>query len=312
MPRYQPQQPHLIDPAGVQASPYPRAMAKTTDASRAYTAQTTGGQPQVDFQGTSNPYVDYQSIDLLLSLQHPRSQGYDEMCFFIMGQVKELLFRGLHFELYNAQLQIRADDVDNALEILPRAKAIGEYITRSWDVLSTISPEGFNQFRDSLGSASGQLSFMYRHVEFVLGNKDRRLASAFRNMPHVWPGIDAALNSRSLYDDVIALLARRGLPVDAAALERDWSLPYQINPSVEQAWLQVYAQPGPDNELYRLGEALVQLADQLSQYRWRHFVSVQRLLGLKPGTGGSDGVGWLRHITEHRFFPELWSIRTQF
>lgn len=175
-------------------------MAKNNDASRATTAQTTGGQPQVDFQGTRNPYVDYQSIDLLLALQHPRSQGYDKMCFFIMGQVKELLFRGLHFELYNAQLQIRADNVVNALELLPRAKAIGEYITRAWDVLSTISPEGFNQFRDSLGSASGQLSFMYRHVEFVLGNKDRRLASAFRNMPHVWPGIEAALHSRSLHD----------------------------------------------------------------------------------------------------------------
>jgi tryptophan 2,3-dioxygenase len=128
------------------------------------------------------------------------AKRYDEMCFFIMGQVKELLFRGLHFELYNAHLQIPADNVVNALGILPRAKAIGEYITRSWDVLSTISPEGFNQFRDSLGSASGQLSFMYRHVEFVLGNKDRRLASAFRNMPHVWPGLEAALHSRSLYD----------------------------------------------------------------------------------------------------------------
>ena len=140
------------------------------------------------------------------------------MCFFIMAQVKELLFRGLPFELYNAQMQIRADNVVNALEILPHPRAIGEYITRSWDVLSTISPEGFNQFRDSLGSASGQLSFMYRHVELILGNKDRRLASVFRNTPHVWPAVEAALNSRSLYDDVIALLARRGLPVDAAEL----------------------------------------------------------------------------------------------
>jgi tryptophan 2,3-dioxygenase len=256
--------------------------------------------------------VDYQSIDLLLSLQHPRSQGYDEMCFFVMGQVKELLFRGLHFELYNAQLQIRADQVGNALEILPRAKALAEYITRSWDVLSTISPEGFNQFRDSLGAASGQLSFMYRHVEFILGNKDRRLASAFRNMPHVWPGIEAALASPSLYDDAIALLARRGHAIDPEALVRDWATAYKINPSVEQAWLKVYAEPAPDHDLYRLAEALVALADQLSQYRWRHFVSVQRLLGLKPGTGGSDGVGWLRHVTEHRFFPELWSIRTRF
>jgi tryptophan 2,3-dioxygenase len=312
MPRYQPVHPKLIDPAGVQASAYPRPMGITTEESRAETVQTTGGQPVVDYQGRSNPYNDYQSIDLLLSLQNPRSEGYDEMGFFVMGQVKELLFRGLHFELYNAQAQIKADNVVNALEILPRARAFAEYITRSWDVLSTISPEGFNQFRNSLGAASGQLSFMYRHVEFILGNKDARLASAFRNMPHVWPAVKESLESPSLYDDVITLLARRGFAIDEAALKRDWSKAYTINASVEQAWLKVYQTPGPDNELYRLAEALVGMADQLSQYRWRHFVSVQRLLGLKPGTGGSDGVGWLRHVTEHRFFPELWSIRTQF
>ncbi len=87
-----------------------------------------------------------------------------------------------------------------------------------------------------------------------------------------------------------------------------FSEPYEINPSVEKAWLKVYENPNPDNELYRLGEALIMLADNMSQYRWRHFVSVQRLIGLKPGTGGSAGVGWLKHVTEHRFFPELWSI----
>jgi tryptophan 2,3-dioxygenase len=312
MPRYRPVQPQLIDPTGVQASPYPRPMSTTTDESRAETVKQTGGVPEVDFQGRSNPYNDYQSIDLLLSLQHPRSQAYDEMGFYVMGQVKELLFRGLHFELFNAKEQIKNDQVANALEIFPRARAFTDYITRSWDVLSTISPEGFNQFRDALGSASGQLSFMYRHVEFILGNKDARLGSAFRNMPHVWPAIKQSLESRSLYDEVIALLGRRGYQINANALQRDWSAPYKIDASVEKAWLEIYASPGPDNELYRLAEALVGLADQLSQYRWRHFVSVQRLLGLKPGTGGSDGVGWLRHVTEHRFFPELWSIRTQF
>ncbi len=195
MPKYKPVMPLIVDPAGVNPSLHARPMPTTTDATRAYTAQATGGAPLVDFAGSSNPYVDYQSIDLLLSLQHPRSQGYDETCFFIMGQVKELLFKALHFELYNAQAQVRADEVGNALEILLRAKALCDYIGRSWDVL---------------------------------------------------------------------------------------------------------------------GETLVQLADAMSQYRWRHFVSVQRIIGLKPGTGGSAGVGWLQHITEHRFFPELWSIRTRF
>jgi tryptophan 2,3-dioxygenase len=312
MPTYKPQFPQIVDPEGVQPGIAARPMPVTTDESRAYTAQTTGGKPLVDFAGTSNPYVDYQSIDLLLSLQHPRSQGYDEMCFFVMGQVKELLFKGLHFELFNAQQRMRGDDVDGALEILVRARAMVEYIGRSWDVLSTITPEGFNQFRDTLGTASGQLSFMYRHVEFILGNKNARLASAFKNMPHVWPAMQLALESPSLYDDVIALLSRNGLPVDATALQRDWAETYVPNASVEQAWLQVYANPVPTNKLYRLGEGLIALADQLSQYRWRHFVSVQRIIGLKPGTGGSAGVGWLQHVTEHRFFPELWSIRTMF
>jgi tryptophan 2,3-dioxygenase len=312
MPRYKPQVPLIVDPTGVHASVDARPMPVTTHATRAYTVQATGGKPLVDFSGTSNPYVDYQSIDLLLSLQHPRSDGYDEMCFYVMGQVKELLFKGLHFELYNAQAQIKADELGNALEILVRVKAMCEYIGRSWDVLSTISPSGFNEFRDTLGTASGQLSFMYRHVEFILGNKSARLASAFRNMPHVWPAMEAALKSPSLYDDVVALLARHGHAIDDAALQRDWSSAYVPNTSVERAWMAVYADPSPTNLLYRLGESLTAVADAMSQYRWRHFVSVQRLIGLKPGTGGSAGVGWLQHVTEHRFFPELWSIRTSF
>ncbi len=311
MPSYQPIFPQIVDPAGVDASPHARPMPMTTDQSRAETAAQTGGAPLVDFNGQSNPYIDYQSIDLLLSLQHPRKQGYDEMCFFVMGQVKELLFRGLHFELINAQAQIRQNETKNALEILTRATAFVGYIAKSWDVLSTITPDGFNQFRDHLGTASGQLSFMYRHVEFVLGNKNRRLATAHRNVPHVWPGIEAALTSPSLYDDAIALLHRHGHAIDAEALKRDWSQTYAANTSVEDAWLAVYRDPSPDNQIYRLGECLVAIDEAMSQYRWRHFVAVHRIIGYKPGTGGSAGVGWLQSVTAHRFFPELWAIRTR-
>ncbi len=311
MPRYARQHPLIVDPAGVQPGIGVRPMGTTTDASRAQTAYGTGGEPLVDFSGRSNPYNDYQSIDLLLSIQHLRSPAYDEHCFYLMGQVKELLFKALHFELYNAQQQLAVDEVEAAIDMLTRARAMCEYIAKSWDVLGTITPEGFNQFRDHLSTASGQLSFMYRHVEFILGNKNRRLASAFRNMPHVWPGMERALNGKSLWDEAIALLARNGQGVDAAALERDWSEDYQPNDSVETAWLAVYRDPGPHNRLYRLGEALMSVSDAMSQYRWRHFVSVQRIIGLKPGTGGSAGVGWLQHVTTHRFFPELWSLRTQ-
>lgn len=307
MPSFEPHMPKIVDPSGVKASTEARPMGQTTDDSRSAMVEVTGGAPMVDFEGTSNPYIDYQSIDLLLSLQHPRSTGYDEMSFFVMGQVKELLFRGLHFELVNAQMQIREGEVGNALQILSRAKAYVQYIASSWDILSTITTEGFNQFRDHLGTASGQLSFMYRHVEFVLGNKNRRLAEAHRNVPHVWPALLEALETPSLYDDVIALLGRRGLPIDSDALDRDWSTEYSPNASVESAWREIY-EGSANDELHRLGEALISIDQEFSIYRWRHFTSVERIIGYKPGTGGSSGVGWLEGITKHHFFPEIWAI----
>ena len=153
---------------------------------------------------------------------------------------------------------------------------------------------------------------MYRHVEFILGNKSRKLAMAHRNVPHVWPAMEKALKSPSLYDDVIALLARSGHGIDGSALDRDWSQTYRSNQTVRDAWQDVYKQPEADNALYRLGEALIAVDEQMSVYRWRHFVTVHRIIGYKPGTGGSAGVGWLEHVTSHRFFPELWEIRTMF
>jgi len=89
-------------------------------------------------------------------------------------------------------------------------------------------------------------------------------------------------------------------------------VPQIVDPAGVQVGIEPRSMPDPTpaNKLYRLGESLTALADQMSQYRWRHFVSVQRIIGLKPGTGGSSGVGWLQQVTGHRFFPELWSIRT--
>ncbi len=309
MPDHQPDIPDLIDQRQVLASVEPRPLGTSTDATRAATADATEGAPLVDYDGATNPYIDYQFIDLLLSLQAPRSDGYDEMCFIVMGQVKELLFKGLHFELHNARLLLDDDRVEEALVVLSRAGAFIDYITNSWNVLSTITVEGFSQFRDSLSTASGQLSFMYRHVEFVLGNKSESLASAHRNVPHVWPAMERALQEPSLYDRAIAALHRAGYEVDDDALDHNWAAPYASNDSVRAAWVKVYGDPTPANPWYRLGEALISVDEKFSIYRWRHFRSVERIIGFKPGTGGSSGVEWLRHVTEYRFFPELWLVR---
>jgi len=300
-----------VDPLGVDTSIAPRPMVMGSDDSRNKISKETSGEPLVNFLGKTNPYIDYQSIDILLSLQHPRSDGYDELCFIVMGQVKEMLFKGFHFELVNAQMQIRDGNINNALEILTRAIAYAKYIADTWNVLSTISTEGFSEFRNNLGTASGQLSFMYRHVEFVLGNKSKKLATAHKNVEHVWPEIENSLKSPSLYDDVIALLHRRGFEIDHKMLKRNWAQPYEANVSVEAAWLTIYKEASLDNDLYSLGEKLTSLDENFSIYRWRHFLTVQKIIGYKPGTGGSAGVGWLENVTSHRFFPELWSIRTK-
>ncbi len=284
-------------------------MDKGSDEKRAKAVEETDGEPLVDYQGRSNPYIDYQSVDLLHSLQHLRSDGYDEMCFYIMGQTKELLFRGLHMELVNARDQITKDDVPNALEILTRCKAYVDHITDTWSVLGTITSSGFNQFRDHLSTASGQLSYMYRHVEFVLGNKDERLAAAHRNVPHVWPALKESFESPGLYDEVLRYLQRQGYQIDSSVLDRDWTQGYTSSESVKDAWLKVYGLPSSDNLDYQLAEKLISLDEAISVYRWRHFVTVHKIIGFKPGTGGSAGVGWLENVTKHRFFPELWEIR---
>ncbi|MFJ6987331.1 MULTISPECIES: tryptophan 2,3-dioxygenase [unclassified Streptomyces] len=278
--------------------------------SRSETVTHTSGEPLTRFDGASNPYVDYHRNDVLLSLQHMRSDGADEMTFIVETQVTELLLKAVHFELANVAHSVRHDDVRAALVRLPRVTLLIEQIRDTWRVLSTITPHGFAAFRDHLGISSGQQSYMYRHVELILGNKNETLARAHDNNPDVWPALEAALHGPSLWDEVTGLLGRRGLLAASEAPERDHAAPYEERPDVLEAWREIYRRADLDDDLYLLGEALTGVAAAFTQYRWNHFVGVQRILGLKPGSGGSAGVGWLRGVTEHRFFPELWTIRT--
>ena len=303
--------PDIIDIEKVDGSPKPRKMTIGSEASRQETVKMTEGQPITEFEGNTNPYIDYESIDLLLSLQHPRSQGYDEMCFIVMGQSKELLFKSIYYELYNARLRVIADDLPNASLMIARSKEIMLSLTKFWDVLATIRPEGFKSFRDYLNVASGQQSFMFRHVEFILGNKNKAMAAVHKNVSHVYPAIMKNLETPSFYDEVIKLLQRRGFDISSECLDRDWTKLYQSHESIEQAWLKIYKNPQSTNDLYLFGELLTEFADIFSRYRFQHFTTVERILGFKPGTGGSAGVNWLKTMAAHRFFPELWSMRTQ-
>lgn len=281
----------------------------SNDAERETLANETGGGPLLDFSGDSTPYIDYQSIEVLLSLQNPRSGAASELPFYVLGQVKELLFKLLYAELLLVRDALDDDRARDAVWVLRRIQRELELLTGTWDVLSTLAPTEFNAFRDQLGKASGFQSYMYRMIEYVLGNKVGTLARPHRNTPRVWPQVERALREPSVYDAAVAYLARRGAPIAKEVLRRDFSKQWEPHPDVERAWAEVYRLENPGDERFLLAEGLMDVAEAVGRWRSLHLLTVERIIGAKPGTGGTHGVTWLRRVNEHRHFPELWSAR---
>lgn len=254
-------------------------------------------------------YVEYARMDTLLSLQHPRTEAATEPGFIIMSQVKELLFKLLHTEFSTARDYLRDEDANAALWTLRRASRVQTVLLSCWEALSALAPGEFASFRDELGYASGFQSVSYRRLEFLLGNKNAALLAPHKNTPSHAQMVDQ-LNQPSLYDQVLRHLSRQGIPIPEEVLDRDLSQPYTPQESVEAAWRTVYLHPDRYQELFLLGEALTDTAYLFARWRYTHLLTVERLLGAKPGTGGTNGVPWLGRIADHRFFPELWSVRS--
>jgi tryptophan 2,3-dioxygenase len=256
-------------------------------------------------------YGDYLRLDALLSAQAPLSGQHDELLFIVMHQVKELWLKLLGHELDAAIAAIRADTLRPAFKHLARCGRVQEQLVAAWTVLSTMTPADYLAFRPTLGRSSGFQSLGYRLVEFKLGAKDAAMLEPQRHRPDLLARLDEALRTPSIYDEALRLLARRGLAVPEAVLGRDVTQPYAPDPAVEAAWERVYRRPDELFELYELAEELVDLEDLFRQWRFRHVTTVERIIGLRPGTGGTAGVSYLRQVLERSFFPELWSLRTR-
>jgi tryptophan 2,3-dioxygenase len=287
----------------------PLGWAPSSDEQRRRLAEHTGGAPCTEFPSGNTPYVEYARMDALLALQHPRTQAPAEPGFIIVSQVKELLFKLLLTEFAAARDLLRADRTGDALRTLGRSAPVQHLLLSCWDVLGTLTPAEFAEFRDVLGSATGFQSFTYRQLEFLLGNKNPAIVAPHRNAPQ-YEDVLNQLRQPSLYDEALALLARRGLDIPSEVLHGDPTRPYRPHPAVEAAWRAVYRDPARHHDLHQIAEALMEASHLFARWRYTHLLVVQRLLGDKPGSGGSAGVAWLRGISEHRFFPELWSVRS--
>ncbi|MER7043944.1 tryptophan 2,3-dioxygenase family protein [Streptomyces jumonjinensis] len=265
--------------------------------------------PNLDFAGTT-PYEDYVQADVLTHLQHPLSEDPGEMVFLVTTQVMELWFTVLVHEWETASRALREDRVPVALDALARSARELEALNASWKPLGQLTPAQFNAYRGALGEGSGFQSAMYRRMEFLLGEKSASMLVPHRGAPRVHAELEKALQEPSLYDEVLRLLARRGLPVPEEVLVRDLSLKYEPSEAVEAVWAGVYRSADQSSELVRLGEALTDVGELVWRWRNDHLVATRRAMGAKAGTGGSAGVTWLEKRARKNVFPELWTARS--
>jgi tryptophan 2,3-dioxygenase len=268
-------------------------------------------EPRLEPGSAGTAYDDYVSTQVLHRLAQTRTGEPTEHAFLVISQVMELYFGLICFEWRYAQRAMRADDLPEALAALRRSVQHMAALNASWLSLRGLTPHRFTSFRDALGEASGFQSYAYRHLEFLLGLKSEALVRPHRRSGEVYDELVAALHEPSLYDDVLALLDRRGYHVPREMLKRDLSEEYQPSEAVERAWLEVYRSEEPaGGELFGLAEVLVDIAEEFTDWRHRHLASVRRSLGAKPGTGGSSGLAWLERSLQRPVFPELFSART--
>ena len=253
-------------------------------------------------------YIDYLGLDPILSAQKPRSEAHDEMLFIIQHQTSELWMRLALHELSNARTALVQGDFRPAFKMLTRVARIFEQLNGAWDVLRTMTPSEYTEFREDLGASSGFQSHQYRLIEFILGNRNPAQLKVHAHRPELLSMLEAELARPSLYH---AALDQLGAHLDLRFSDAAYGFdsPHKAQADVMDAWTVVYRDPNAHWALYELAEKLVDLEDYFRRWRFNHVTTVERIIGFKRGTGGTSGVSYLRKMLDVQLFPELWALR---
>lgn len=254
-------------------------------------------------------YSSYLHLAEILDAQHPLTDAHDEVLFIRIHHIQELWLSLIIHELKGAMHCLRGGDFAPAMKMLSRVSRAQEQMTSAWEVLKTMTPSDYLQFRSAFGRASGFQSWQYRSVEFLLGNRHRYLVRPFQEQPEHERMLVEILESPSIYDIALHALARQGLVAEGDLRSR-YDEPPASNPRVHEAWLTVYRHTADYWDLYYLAEKLVDVEDNFRRWRFNHLTTVERLIGHKTGTGGTTGVGYLKKVLDVVLFPELWEVRT--
>ncbi|WP_432559571.1 tryptophan 2,3-dioxygenase [Granulicoccus sp. GXG6511] len=258
-------------------------------------------------------YGSYLRLDRLLAAQEPVSEPphHDEMLFIIQHQTSELWLKLVLHEIRSAMALLAADEMRVSLKRIARVKHIQRTLTDQWSVLATLTPVEYAEFRGFLGQASGFQSWQYRAVEFALGNKHPGMLKVHEADPEAHAVLAELLAAPSLYDEFLRGLARRGYAIPRHVLDRDVTRAHSLDPELTAVFVDIYEHAHDHWDVYEACEELVDLEDNFQLWRFRHLKTVQRTIGMKTGTGGSSGVGFLQRALELTFFPELFAVRTE-
>ncbi|HSG47049.1 MAG TPA: tryptophan 2,3-dioxygenase family protein, partial [Longimicrobiales bacterium] len=253
-------------------------------------------------------YGNYLKVDELLSLQVPRSHGpeHDELLFIVIHQVYELWFKELLHELDYAVRLLGEDDGQRVLHTLKRILTILKVQVSQVDILETMTPLEFLSFRERLEAASGFQSDQFRQMEFLLGMKRPNVIKLFPEGSRARGELERRLGEPSLWDAFLRYLHRMGHAIPGEVLDRDPSHPAEPHEGVQAALVRVYRE---DPRSAQLCERMVDLDEGIQEWRYRHVKMVQRTIGTKKGTGGSEGAAYLVSTLMKPVFPDLWEIR---
>jgi tryptophan 2,3-dioxygenase len=262
---------------------------------------------------TPNPsvtYATYLKLDELLSLQQPRAEGpeHDELLFIVIHQVYELWFKELLHELDRVAALLRGDEPHRAQHTLKRILTILKVLVAQLDILETMTPLEFLSFRSRLEAASGFQSDQFRQIEFVLGAKSDAAIARFAASSRARAALERRYREATLWDAFLRYLAREGYPVPANHVARDLTAPITPSPEIQEILVNAYRK---DAKTQGICERLVDLDEGFAEWRYRHVRMVERTIGVKSGTGGSSGAGYLRTTLSHNLFPDLWEIRSR-
>jgi tryptophan 2,3-dioxygenase len=257
-------------------------------------------------------YGSYLKVPELIKLQQALSEPehHDELLFIIIHQAYELWFKQILHELDSVIAHLSQADIWESIRLLRRCIEIQRILIAQIHILETMTPTDFLAFRDRLLPASGFQSAQFREIEFLCGAKERRYLSNYADDVESTTVLERRLQSPSLVDAVYDTLRMRGfdLPADDKTL-RDDELERRKSTRISEL-ARLYSESKNHYDLYMLTETLIEYDENFLIWRDRHVRMVERMIGSKHGTGGSEGAEYLRKTLNKKFFPEFWEVRS--